>query len=134
MRFHREAEMSATVSHSLVEDWDHRNQAVVLAPSWRESRIPDLEGHGTTHLTRSVLPVLPFSDSIMHLAREPARLESICPRPKCTDPWHSSLTDLSTISSLPERSKTSLQCVLLPWNSICAKQWLFFFFSFLFFF
>lgn len=57
--------MSATVSHSLVEDWDHRNQAVVLAPSGRESRIPDLEGHGTTQLTRSVLPVLPFSDSIM---------------------------------------------------------------------
>lgn len=57
--------MSDTVSHSLVEDWDHRNQAVVPAPSWWESRIPDLEGHGTTWLTRSVLPVLPFSDSIM---------------------------------------------------------------------
>lgn len=57
--------MSATNSHSLVEDRDHRNQAVVLAPSWWESRIPDLEGHGTTWLTRSVLPVLPFSDSIL---------------------------------------------------------------------
>lgn len=29
--------MSDTISHFLMEDWDHRNQAVVLAPSWWES-------------------------------------------------------------------------------------------------
>ena len=85
----------------------------------------DMEPHGSLGLSFQFCPSLtPF----WHLAREPARLESTCPRPKCTDTWLSSLTDLNTISSLPERSKTSLQCAQLPWNSIHAKLWLFSFF------
>ena len=94
------------------------------SPIWK-----DMEPHGSLGLSFQFCPSLtPF----WHLAREPARLESTCPRPKCTDTWLSSLTDLNTISSLPERSKTSLQCAQLPWNSIHAKQWLFSFFLFFF--
>ena len=90
------------------------------SPIWK-----DMEPHGSLGLSFQFCPSLtPF----WHLAREPARLESTCPRPKCTDTWLSSLTDLNTISSLPERSKTSLQCAQLPWNSIHAKLWLFSFF------
>lgn len=113
--FHTEAETAASISHPLAED-----QAQPALHRW-EPHIPYPEGYGNTWLTRSVLPVLPFSDSITTSGQRTCKA-----RPKCTGHWHSSLIDLSTTSSLPERSKTSLQMCTATLEFRLCQQWPFF--------